>query len=143
MYESSPRSFSAFTQSATTSPDCTLSHCICACATLNNAREHTSTIAIAITNDIPPPPPAPPAPPASAANCSDDISLHNSSPAPPIAFEVDISDTPNMSSSTSSSVPKRLRKRLLETVDKSSLSIQEIESKLKEADLRRQVNFYI
>ena len=78
------------------------------------------------------PAPAPSAP--AAAKCDEDISLH--SPAP-IAFEVDISDT--SMSSASSSVPKRLRKRLLETVDKSSLSIQEIESKLKEADLRRQV----
>lgn len=57
---------------------------------------------------------------------------------PGIAFEVEISD---MAMSPPSSVPKRVRRRLLETSEgrsKSPSSLQEIEAKLKEADSRRQ-----
>lgn len=55
-----------------------------------------------------------------------------------IAFEVEISD---MAMSPPSSVPKRVQRRLLETPEgrsKSPSSLQEIQAKLKEADLRRQ-----
>lgn len=60
-----------------------------------------------------------------------------SSPAPGIAFEVGISDC----SVSPLSMPKRVRRRLLETTDnrsKSPASLQDIEAKLKEADSRRQ-----
>ncbi|KAI5083278.1 hypothetical protein GOP47_0003021 [Adiantum capillus-veneris] len=57
---------------------------------------------------------------------------------PGIAFEVEISD---MAMSPPSSVPKRVRRRLLETSEarsKSPSSLEEIEAKLREADSRRQ-----
>ena len=55
----------------------------------------------------------------------------------PIAFDVEICESPSPPC-----VPKRVRKRLLESPESRSKppsSIQEIEAKLKEADLRRQV----
>ncbi|KAH7427693.1 hypothetical protein KP509_10G055500 [Ceratopteris richardii] len=57
---------------------------------------------------------------------------------PGIAFDVEISD---VAMSPPSSVPKRVRRRLLETPEgrsRSPSSLQEIQAKLKEADLRRQ-----
>lgn len=67
----------------------------------------------------------------------DFVGIGGESPVAGIAFEVDVTD-PN---GTPQSVPKRVRRRLLETPEnkpRTPSSLEEIEAKLKEADLRRQ-----
>ena len=54
-----------------------------------------------------------------------------------IALEFPANDNTTSSSFSPPRLPRRLRRRLLET--KSPCTVEEIEAKLKEADLRRQV----
>lgn len=67
----------------------------------------------------------------------DFVGIGGESPVAGIAFEVDVTD----SNGTPQSVPKRVRRRLLEAPEnkpRTPSSLEEIEAKLKEADLRRQ-----
>lgn len=67
----------------------------------------------------------------------DFVGIGGDSPVAGIAFEVDVAD----SNGSPQSVPKRVRRRLLETPEnkpRTPSSLEEIEAKLKEADLRRQ-----
>ena len=66
----------------------------------------------------------------------DFVGIGSESPVAGIALEMDVTD-PN---GTPQSVPKRVRRRLLETPEnkpRTPSSLEEIEAKLKEADLRR------
>lgn len=58
-----------------------------------------------------------------------------------IVMEFPVGDEESLSSPPR--VPKRLRQRLLETECKSPSSVEEIEAKLRDAHLRRQVAFLI
>jgi len=73
-----------------------------------------------------------------AASASlDFVGMGGDSPVAGIAFEVDVTDC----NGSPQSVPKRVRRRLLETPEnkpRTPSSLEEIEAKLKEADLRRQ-----
>lgn len=65
-------------------------------------------------------------------------------PAAGVAMEFSVSDekaaeTTSFSSATATRVPRRLRKRLLAECSKSPCTVEEIEAKLRHADLRRQV----
>lgn len=63
-----------------------------------------------------------------------------------VAFEFPAGDPATSSSSAPVKIPRRIRRRLLEAKRGSSppSSVEEIEAKLKEADLRRQVpNFFL
>ncbi|KAH9751389.1 T-complex protein 11 [Citrus sinensis] len=67
-------------------------------------------------------------------------------PAAGVAMEFPVSDekaaeTTSFSSATATRVPRRLRKRLLAECSKSPCTVEEIEAKLRHADLRRQ-QFY-
>jgi hypothetical protein len=54
---------------------------------------------------------------------------------PGIAFEIEISEC----TISNSPVPKWLRQRLEENLENKAKSLEDIETRLKEADLRRQV----
>lgn len=56
-----------------------------------------------------------------------------------IAMEFPVGDEEGVSSTPS--VPKRLRRRLVDVDCKSPSTVEEIEAKLRDADLRRQVCF--
>ena len=68
----------------------------------------------------------------------DFVGIGGDIPVAGIAFEVDVAD----SNGSPQILPKRVRRRLLETPEnkpRTPSSLEEIEAKLKEADLRRQV----
>lgn len=62
------------------------------------------------------------------------------SPEAGVAMEFPVSDEMMSSSSSPPRMPRRLRRRLLETKN-SPATVEEIEAKLRHADLRRQVSF--
>lgn len=58
-----------------------------------------------------------------------------------ISLSFPANEEDNVTTSSPKTLPRRLRRRLLEP--KSPVSAEEIDSKLKEADLRRQVNLKV